>query len=67
MLGPINSPPLPAQYPTAPNDDAPLQRNKRSIDGPQSQLEPQDADGSARDGRHRNTGSLDSLGKGNLP
>lgn len=65
MLSPINFTPLPPQYPTTPQDDAALQRKKRSIDDPHSQLEPQESDGSTRNRRHRG-GGLDSLGKGNL-
>ncbi|MBD8194838.1 hypothetical protein IFR35_25605 [Pseudomonas fluorescens] len=66
MLSPINTVPFPTQYPAAPQDDAALQRKKRSIDAPRSQLEPQESDGSARNSRRTGSGGLDSLGKGNL-
>ncbi|KAE9657963.1 hypothetical protein EJD88_07620 [Pseudomonas sp. PB105] len=66
MLSPINSAVPPLQYPAAPQDDAALQRKKRSIDEPRSQLEPQESDGSARNSRRTGSGGLDSLGKGNL-
>ncbi|QHF46873.1 hypothetical protein PspS35_24925 [Pseudomonas sp. S35] len=69
MSGPISSTRMP-QYPTAnppqPHDDAALQRKKRSIDAPQSQLEPHAHDGSSGSRRHRGGSGLDSLGKGNL-
>ncbi|WP_053132112.1 hypothetical protein [Pseudomonas sp. MIACH] len=65
MISSINTVQLPAQYPPAPQDDAAPQRKKRSIEELQSQLEPQESDGSARD-RRTGSGSLDSLGRGNL-
>ncbi|CRM44536.1 hypothetical protein FIV41_24540 [Pseudomonas marginalis] len=64
MLSSINATPLPPPPPTTPQDDTALQRKKRSIEDPQLQLEPQEADGSSRN-RPR-SGGLDSLGKGNL-
>ncbi|WP_431700828.1 hypothetical protein [Pseudomonas sp. BR20] len=64
MLSPINATPLPAYLPIAPQDDTVLQRKKRSLETPQSQLEPQASDGSSR--RRHGSGGLDSLGKGNL-
>jgi len=65
MISSINAVQLPPQNPTAPQDEATLQRKKRSIEAPQSQLEPQEADGSARN-RRTGSGGLDSLGRGNL-
>lgn len=64
MLSSINATPLPPLPPTAPQDATALQRKKRSIEEPQSQLEPQEADGSSRS--RPKSGGLDSLGKGNL-
>jgi hypothetical protein len=66
MLSPINSALYPLQYPAAPQDDAPLQRKKRSMDAAQSQMGPQASDGSARNSRRTGSGGLDSLGNGNL-
>jgi len=65
MISSINTVQLPPQYPTAPQDDAALQRKKRSIEEPQSRQGRQEADGSTQKPRNR-SGGLDSLGGGNL-
>lgn len=65
MLSPINCALHTLQYPAAAHDEAITQRKKRSIDDPQSPLEPRESDGSARN-RRRGSGALDSLGRGIL-
>lgn len=67
MLGAINHTLGNFQYPTLQQDDAGLQRKKRSIDDTRTQLSAADVESSAANDRRRKTGGgLDSLGQGNL-
>jgi hypothetical protein len=56
------------QLPTPQHDDVALQRKKRSLDSHSLPLDPQQTDTAPRHNRRRGSGSgsLDSLGKGNL-
>lgn len=54
------------QLPTPQHDDVALQRNNRSLDSHSLPLDTQQTDNAPRHNRRRGSGSLDSLGKGNL-